>query len=150
MNSAHRWLIHLPDVPCPLCPSCTNPIGLTADPIPLSILAAPVDDLWPNEPHSGSHDSCRCGGPITLQLVTLINEEATCRVTEQGLGRERMDKEKRRRLEKGRREAVQWCVVKAEEARTRPNKTGLTLITLTQTRKKEKMEHAIISTSLMV
>lgn len=36
-------------------------------------------------------------GPITPQLVTLISEEASCRVTEQGLGRERMDKEKRRR-----------------------------------------------------
>lgn len=32
-------------------------------------------------------------------------------------------------------------MAKAVEARTRPNTTGLTLITLTQTREKEKMEH---------
>lgn len=100
-------LAHAPQrlPPCPLCLSCTNLVGLTADPIPLPILAAPVDDLWPNAPHSGSHDSCRCGGdpgPITPQLVTLISEEASCRVTEQGLGRERMDEEKRRRWKKGR------------------------------------------------
>lgn len=127
--------------PCPLCLSCTNPIGLTADPIPLPILAAPVDDLWPNAPHSGSHDSCRCGwdpSPITPQLVTLISEKASCRVTEQELGRKRMDEEKRRRCWWWWWGAVQWCMEKAVEARTRPNTTSIALITLTQTSKKRK------------